>query len=190
LDGLKWEVIRTTLSCVRYLTRAFALGALRRGRQIEQFIGPVDVAGDVAAIRWVLVCKGQHGYEAWSYDVEDLDDDGFLDLMEFPPVGSPHDEEPGARYLGCTEDEEASLLLVEESVGASPDRWVNEGVAGEDYADFVRARPAVPPAARPRAVVDRCYPIYRARHGHAAAPLATVRISADYPPLPDHRWKA
>ncbi len=73
-----------------------------------------------------------------SYDVEDLDDDGFLDLMEFPPVGSPHDEEPGARFMGRTEDEEELLSLVEESAGASPDRWVNQGVAGEDYADFAR----------------------------------------------------
>lgn len=133
------------LSCVRHLTRAFALGALRRGRQVEQFIGPVDVAGDVEAIRWVVVWRGRQGYEGWSYDVEDLDDDGFRDLMEFPPVGSQHeDDEPGARFLGRSEDAEEALRLAEEAVGASPERWVNAGVAGEDYADFVRARRANP----------------------------------------------
>lgn len=31
---------------MRYLTRSFAVGALRRGKGIEQFLGPVDVAGD------------------------------------------------------------------------------------------------------------------------------------------------
>ncbi len=37
---------------MRYLTRSFAIGALRRGRGIEQFLGGAEVGG-VAGIRWV-----------------------------------------------------------------------------------------------------------------------------------------
>lgn len=124
---------------MRYLTRAFAIGALKRGRQVEQFLGSVDAPTDVRAVRWATVWQSRRGYEAWSYDVEDLDDDQFLDLMEFPPVGSDSDDEPGAVFLGRVDDPDEALRLAED-IGASPARWVNHGVAGEDYADLVRAR--------------------------------------------------
>jgi hypothetical protein len=125
---------------VRHLSRNFAVGALQRGLQVEQFLGSIDAAGGKRAVRWAAVWQSRRGYEAWSYDVEDPDDDRFLDLMEFPPVGSDDDEEPGAVFLGCVGHPEEALRLAEEGVGAVPTRWVNHGMAGEDYADFVRAR--------------------------------------------------
>jgi hypothetical protein len=125
---------------VRYLSRAFAIGALQRGRQVEQFLGSIDAPAGIQVVRWSVVRRSRRGYEAWSYDVEDLDDDQFLDLMEFPPWGSDSDDEPGAVFLGCADDPQQALRLAEEGVGASPTRWVNEGVAGDDYADLVRAR--------------------------------------------------
>jgi hypothetical protein len=86
------------------------------------------------------VWQSQLGYEAWSKDIEDLDDDQFMDLMEFPPGGSDSDDGPGAVFLGRVDDPDDALRLAEEGVRASPARWVNHGVAGKDYADLVRAR--------------------------------------------------
>ncbi|GAA3260759.1 hypothetical protein ACFO1B_55995 [Dactylosporangium siamense] len=39
---------------MRYLTRQFAIGALRRGRGIEQFLGGIQLGGE-AAIQWVAI---------------------------------------------------------------------------------------------------------------------------------------
>ena len=39
---------------MRYLTRQFAISALRRGNGIEQFLGGADIDGE-PAIRWVAI---------------------------------------------------------------------------------------------------------------------------------------
>jgi hypothetical protein len=41
---------------------------------------------------------------------------------------------------GVSDDEEEAILLAERITGAGIDRWVNFGVAGEDYGDYVRSR--------------------------------------------------
>ena len=43
---------------------------------------------------------------------------------------------------GSSTDEEEAITLAEDRAGAAPDRWVNVGVAGEEYADLVRSRRA------------------------------------------------
>ncbi|MEU4689056.1 hypothetical protein [Actinoplanes sp. NPDC023714] len=46
---------------MRHLTRQFAIGALRRGRGIEQFLGGADVGGE-RAVRWVNAGVAGHDY--------------------------------------------------------------------------------------------------------------------------------
>jgi len=127
---------------VRYLTRRFAIGALRRGQGIEQFLGPAEVAG-VAAIRWVAVSPMGGQYRISLHTAEDPDDDRFLDLPNFgslDPVAEAYAGE--GRELGSSTDEEEAITLAEDRTGAAPDRWVNFGVAGDEYADLVRSRRA------------------------------------------------
>lgn len=69
---------------MRYLTRQFAIGALRRGSGIEQFLGGAEVDG-VAAVRWVGVSPMGGQYRISLHTVRDLDDDRFGDL-----AGSRH----------------------------------------------------------------------------------------------------
>ena len=124
---------------MRYLTQSFAVGALRRGRGIEQFLGPTDWHG-VPAIRWVTVDPWSGRYRVALHVAEDLDDEWRRDLANLPPLG-PSEEYAGEGVeLGMVVAETEAIALAEQLTGARPDRWVNFGVAGEDYADHVKAR--------------------------------------------------
>jgi hypothetical protein len=130
---------------VRYLTRQFAIGAVRRGTGIEQFLGGAEVDG-VAAVRWVGVSPMGAQYRISLHTVRDLDDDRFGDLAEFPPLDPVDEEYVGeGRELGRSADEEEAIALAERLVGAAPDRWVNFAT-GEEYLDLVRARRRGSPA--------------------------------------------
>jgi len=126
---------------VRYLTRAFALGALRRGQGIEQFLGPAQIDG-AAAVRWVSVSPIRGGRLVVTlHTVADPDDDTFLDLANFLSLDPVDEDHVGqGRELGWFDDPEQAIEAAERLTDAVPDRWVNFSVAGEEYADFVRAR--------------------------------------------------
>ncbi|MGA4732163.1 hypothetical protein ACPB67_32560 [Micromonospora taraxaci] len=81
------------------------------------------------------------GYNVSVHDVQDLDDEHRRDLSVLPPLNpeSEDDSFPG-RVVGHVQDPIEALVLAERVTGASPERWVNQGVAGEDYADFVLTR--------------------------------------------------
>ncbi|MEV4514474.1 hypothetical protein AB0K00_36620 [Dactylosporangium sp. NPDC049525] len=124
---------------MRYLTRAFTLGALRRDKAIEQFLGPVDVAG-VAGIRWVSVGPADGLFRVAVHTAMDIDDD-FRDLPNLPPLCAEEEQYVGeGTELGRAADPLAAIELAERLTGATPERWVNEGVAGDDYADLVLTR--------------------------------------------------
>ncbi|MEU5724833.1 hypothetical protein ABZ783_23815 [Micromonospora sp. NPDC047738] len=127
---------------MRYLTRSFVLGALGRRKEVEQFVGPITLGG-VRGIRWVSVWPWQGGYNVSVHDVQDLDDEHYNDLSVFPSLAPEDEDDTGyGRVIGHVHDPAEALELAERDTGASPDRWVNHGVAGEDYADFVSARRA------------------------------------------------
>src|SRR5689334_12056370 len=98
---------------MRHLTRSFAVGALRRGNGIEQFLGPVEVNG-VAGICWVSISPWQGTYRIALHTVQDLDDERAADLYEFPPL-DPEDEDyvGEGRELGRAADEAEAIELAE-----------------------------------------------------------------------------
>lgn len=122
---------------MRYLTESFATGALGRGKPIEQFLGPVVVAGR-RGIRWVTLSPSDEGIVLREHAAEDVPGYELADLDELPPLYSDEDRAWGW-VLGVASDEPTALRLAEELTGATADRWVNFGVAGEDYLDYVKA---------------------------------------------------
>jgi hypothetical protein len=125
---------------MRYLTRRFAIGALRRGNGVEQFLGGTEIDGE-PAIQWVAISPmdGQHRISL--HTVQDPDDDQVRDLpnlISLDPVDEAYVGE--GRVLGASEDEAEAISLAEQLTHARPDRWVNYGVAGEEYMDYVRSR--------------------------------------------------
>lgn len=122
---------------MRHLTREFALGALRRGKEIEQLVGVVEVDGR-EGLRYVTLAGGRE-FVLRVHEVEDVGTDEFFDLSEFPPLDPSEYVGEGrvlGRYATAEDALEASLAL-----GSQPDQWVNQGVLGDEYADLRRSRP-------------------------------------------------
>ncbi|WP_457033206.1 hypothetical protein [Kitasatospora sp. P5_F3] len=131
---------------MRYLTGSFALGALRRGRRIEQFLGAAGTP-DNPGIRWVEIRPVASGFLVMLHAAQDVGGEHFRDLVEFPALDSDGEDEDFGQEIAMTEEESAAMAIAEASTGAVPDRWVNAGIAQDDYLDFVRAgRPPHLPA--------------------------------------------
>ncbi|WP_042406716.1 hypothetical protein [Streptacidiphilus carbonis] len=122
---------------MRYLTESFALAALRRGRPIEQFLGAAG-RPDKPGIRWVEVRPAPAGYTVVLHTAEDIGGEQFCDLAEFPALDSDGEEDFG-QEIATAEDKSQAMATAEASTGAVPGRWVNAGIAQDEYLDFVRA---------------------------------------------------
>ncbi|MCX4479562.1 hypothetical protein OOK44_24415 [Streptomyces cellulosae] len=120
---------------MRHLVESFAVGALRRGQAIEQFLGRAATETP-AGVRWVSVEPTERGFVVTLHAVEDVGGGHFCDLLEFPPL-DPDDE--FGEELGVEREPLAAMALAENKAGAVRDRWVNAGVAGAEYRDYVRA---------------------------------------------------
>ncbi|MGW1996062.1 hypothetical protein [Embleya sp. NPDC001921] len=123
---------------MRYLTESFACGALRRGRPVEQFLGPVRVA-DRSGIHYVEIRPVRHRYEVFLHTCEDVGDESFRDLVEFPPFDTEDGEEDFGRLLATSDEPLDALKTAESLTGAVRGRWVNEGSVQDEYHDHVQA---------------------------------------------------
>ncbi|MFI6899543.1 hypothetical protein ACIBM4_36170 [Streptomyces sp. NPDC050256] len=123
---------------MRYLAESFFFGALRRGRSVEQFLGPCG-SGVRPGVRYAEVRPTKTSYVVYLHAVEDIGSENFLDVGEFPPFDL--DDEAGVFgwLLGTAEDPLAALVTAEQRTGAERGRWVNEDVVQDEYGDFVRA---------------------------------------------------
>ncbi|MFC4071493.1 hypothetical protein [Actinoplanes subglobosus] len=129
---------------MRYLTRQFAIGALRRGNGIEQFLGGIEISGE-RAIRWVAISPMNRRYRVSLHTVRDPDDDQVGDLPNLISLDPADEAYVGeGRELALSEDPEEAMALAEHLTDANPGRWVNHAVAGEEYMDYVRSRRDAP----------------------------------------------
>ena len=120
---------------VRHLTPTFAAGALRRGKSIEQFLGPAFHGGR-RGIRWTTIEPGPDGYTILLHVAEDVSDDGLADILDFPPLDpEAYDLWP---EIATTGDEVEAITIAERLTGAHPTRWTNFGLAAEEYHDYAR----------------------------------------------------
>ncbi len=123
---------------MRYLAEQFLIGALRRGRLVEQFLGPVGTA-ELPGVRYVEVRAAGTSYEVYVHAVLDVGHENLLDLGVFPPFEQDAEDEELGRLLGTAEDPRDALVLAEERTGAVRGRWVNQGVVQDEYGDFIAA---------------------------------------------------
>jgi hypothetical protein len=129
---------------MRYLGEAFAIAALHRGRSIEQFLGHVGDS-DGPGIRWVEIVPADDGYRVVLHTSRDVGGEHFCDLVEFPPLRESGEEDFGEEVAVAAEAPDA-LDAAHARTGATIDRWVNQGMAGDEYLDCVRAgRPRTMP---------------------------------------------
>ncbi|NUK08360.1 hypothetical protein HRW23_24915 [Streptomyces lunaelactis] len=123
---------------MRYLAESFALDALRRGRSVEQFLGPAYAAGRLG-VRYVEVRPKGGRYEIFLHTVEDAGHETFMDLVEFPPLNPDNNEEEFGLLITAAGDPLAALQAAEDCTGAVRHRWVNATMAQDEYSDFVQA---------------------------------------------------
>ncbi|MFE0453867.1 hypothetical protein ACFW2D_21805 [Streptomyces sp. NPDC058914] len=126
---------------MRHLTPAFALGALRRSKQIEQFLGAIE-CDSRQGLRWIALGPGRTGVTVYLSEVEDVSTDTFLDITEFPPLDP--DDETWGRVIAVLPTPEEAMDLAEREFAADPQRWVNHGFVSDEYYDFLAARRANP----------------------------------------------
>ncbi|MEU6242475.1 hypothetical protein [Streptomyces sp. NPDC047024] len=72
------------------MVETFLLGTLRRGRSVEQFLGPCG-STERPGVRHVEVRPKNGQFEIYLHTVEDIGSESFRDLGEFPPF-DPDDE--------------------------------------------------------------------------------------------------
>ncbi|MFJ4714119.1 hypothetical protein [Streptomyces sp. NPDC088785] len=123
---------------MRYLVESFAVSALTRGRSVEQFLGPV---GDAHApgVRWVEVVPTNSEFKVVLHMSADVGNEGFYDLVEFPPLDPESEDDEFGLEIATAAGPRDALALAEHRTGAVRGRWVKQGVAQDEYRDFVLA---------------------------------------------------
>jgi hypothetical protein len=123
---------------VRHLTRSFAEGTLRRGREVEQLVEAFEQDGR-RGLRWASISAATrwNGFIVRLHTVEDLDDADRLTVDEYPSFHET-DEEGFGQTIGETDSAEEAIDLADRELGADPARWVNQGVFQDEYNDYVK----------------------------------------------------
>jgi hypothetical protein len=125
---------------VRHLTEQFAVGALRRGQLIQQFLGPVTNF-EQPGIRYAEIRPGAT-YDLYLSLAEDIGHERFFDVGEFPSLEVRAEDQFG-RLVARLNGPVLALDVAEQLLGACRNRWVNVGVVETEYAEYLRAgRPA------------------------------------------------
>jgi len=117
---------------MRYLTRSQIQSALSRGRHVEQLLSPTTING-ATVLRWIDLHPANDQFAIRLYEVFDDGSEDYLDIYSFEPVNP--DEEPTPRSFDSLDD---ALSFAESSYTASRDRYVNQAVIQDEYADYLR----------------------------------------------------
>ena len=110
---------------------------MHRGCSIEQSLGRAGDEGAVG-IQWVEIVPSGAGYRIVLHVCCDVGGEDFCDLVEFPPL-EEGDEEGFGKLVAVAPDARQALSAAGAVAGAAADRWVNQGMAGDEYLDYVRA---------------------------------------------------
>lgn len=109
------------------------MAALRRGRQIEQWLGTERLADGTWALRWMAAYQAGDSFKLVLHRVRDARARDSFDVAAFPPVD---DEEEFGEGAQVAEDSDPERLLDKAvSHGAKIDRWVNQAVVQDEYRD-------------------------------------------------------
>ena len=118
---------------MRHLTERQASSALRRGRQIDQFLGREQLPDRRWTLRWLTVFSTNREFVLSQHHVEDVGDGQMADIGTFPPIDP--DEYLGEGTDIATAESADKILAMALEHGATPDRWVNAGVLADEYLD-------------------------------------------------------
>lgn len=120
----------------RHLTVQEGVAALRRGRQIEQWLGADQLEDGPTAIGWLTASRRGTSFALVRHRVRDVWTPDFFDVTVFPAVDEQEEFGEGVVLADASDPEQ----LLEQAVahGADPERWVNQGVVQDEYRDSRR----------------------------------------------------
>lgn len=121
---------------MRYLTEDNIRAALHRGKSVEQFLGGSSVEG-APTIRRLVLAPTQDLFRLTLYESFDDGSDTFIDVYEFSSIDPDEDPKPE-----IFESFEEALARATSTYGALSERWVNQFVVQDEYADYRRSRTA------------------------------------------------
>jgi hypothetical protein len=110
----------------RPLTPSEAAAALRRGRDIEQFISINE-----GQVTYLVACSWSDRFRVTRHVVHDEGTDEYCDISEFSPVDA--DEDVGEGAVVAEFDEPHGAVSAAEGYGGASSAWVNFGMAANDY---------------------------------------------------------
>ncbi|KFN42865.1 hypothetical protein [Arenimonas oryziterrae] len=112
---------------------------LRRGKSLQQFIGGVSSSGETG-VRWIELRPVFNGIQLWVFEAEDVGTADHTDIYSFPALfGKP------ASFAAATLATEAEAIrYAKTQFAASPNYWVDPGMAQPDYIDFMKAGRPIP----------------------------------------------
>ncbi len=123
---------------MRHIAVTFLEATLRRRVSLEQFMGG-SLHEAERSVSWLELRPVAAGIEVWNHVAPDLGEN-HADLYYLLPV----EIEP----LAVAPDAAQALAIAHSTLGASPLRWVNQGVVQDEFLDFLQAgRPTQWPAA-------------------------------------------
>lgn len=122
----------------RYLLKSEVAAALHRGTTIECFLGRCEHVG-LNGVRYISICISDARVVLQVFETQDSRNSGTFDLYEFGPL-NPLLEIGEADEVLDFSSLDACLAFVDERWPHSSERFVNEGVIQDEYAEFVNAR--------------------------------------------------
>ncbi|EDY16957.1 conserved hypothetical protein [Chthoniobacter flavus Ellin428] len=117
---------------MRHLTESNIQSALQRGRYVEQLIRPTTI-NDAGVLRWLELRATDDQFTLTLHEVFDDGSPDYLDVYSFERI-SP-DDDPMRHSFSTLED---ALAFAESSYSAARDRYVNQAVIQDEYADYLR----------------------------------------------------
>lgn len=113
---------------VRHLSERQAISALARGDVVEQLL-----SADSTVVEWLRLSGRASSIELVRHRVQNIGSDIFIDVYEFPP--SDPEEEHGEGVVLATFRDAAEAVTASVDYGARTDRWVNEFMVPDEYAE-------------------------------------------------------
>lgn len=113
----------------RYLTIDEAKSALKRGKEVEVFLGGFDKAGQ-KSIRWASFSLNGNCFIGKIWESLDEGSEDFLDVYSFSPASGEWDEP--VEEVQASELEEVLKLL-----NCPSNKIVNFGVVQDEYASYL-----------------------------------------------------
>jgi hypothetical protein len=101
---------------------------------VEQLLGLALTPESLRVVRWMSMSVVGDLVELRLHEAEDVGTDDFADVSAFPSIDAD-DDEFGEGKVVASGDDVSALLSIAVSNGASPDRWVNQGLIDDEYLD-------------------------------------------------------